>query len=148
MEQGEADNLPFSSNSFDLILACELLEHLPNSVFNCVSRGIVRVAKKYIIITVPYQEQLQWNYARCPRCRCVFNGAYHVRSFEENDIRLLFRGLGCVSLRGIVPILNPDRTNGLELFTRHHLALEYLFYSASIRCPLCLSPFENRLEGI
>lgn len=52
--QGTASQLPFPSNCFDLVLACELLEHLPISLYKDVLDEIVRVAKIYIIITVPY----------------------------------------------------------------------------------------------
>ena len=79
--QGSASNLPFSSDSFDLILACEVLEHIPNIIFKSVLEEINRISKRYVLITVPYKEKLELNYARCQACGCIFNGSYHVISF-------------------------------------------------------------------
>jgi hypothetical protein len=102
------------------------------------------MAKKYIIVTVPYQEKLEWNYARCPACGCIFDGAYHLRSFNENDLKFLFKGFRCNSLREIVHVLHPDRTMAIELFIRHQLASEYLYCSPSVKCPLCFTPVDRR----
>lgn len=142
--QGTANQLPFASNSFDLVLACEVLEHIPNPIYKTVLEEIIRVAKKYILITVPYREKLEWNHARCPSCGCIFNGAYHVKSFNENDMKFLFKNFKCISLDKIVKILHPDRTISFELFIRHHLAREYLYYGPSVKCPLCLSSVKDK----
>ena len=44
--QAEASNLPFPTDSFDLLLACELLEHIPVPLFNSVLDEIARVSQK------------------------------------------------------------------------------------------------------
>jgi len=142
--QGTANQLPFSSESFDLIITCEMLEHIPNTIYRSVLDEIMRVTKKYILITVPYREKLEWNYARCPDCGCIFNGAYHVKSFNENDLKFLFKNFKCIRLNKIVKILHPDRTFTLELFVRQHLADEYLYYGSSVKCPLCLTPVKEK----
>jgi ubiquinone/menaquinone biosynthesis C-methylase UbiE len=49
--QGSIYNLPFSSDSFELVITCEVLEHLDNP-----SRGIeeiIRVSSRYILVSVP-----------------------------------------------------------------------------------------------
>lgn len=142
--QATGNRLPFPANSFDLVLACELLEHLPISIYHDVLKEIARVTKRYIIITVPYQEKLEWNYARCPVCGCIFNGAYHVRSFGERDVKFLFKKIECINLKRIVKLPHPDRTISLELFIRHRLAREYLYSGPSITCPVCLSTVDKR----
>jgi 2-polyprenyl-3-methyl-5-hydroxy-6-metoxy-1,4-benzoquinol methylase len=142
--QAEASDLPFPTDSFDLLLACELLEHIPVPTFNRVLDEIARVSQKYIIITTPYQEKLAWSYAHCPACGCIFNGAYHIRSFTEENIQSLFKEFKCISIREIVKILHPDRTTRFELFIRHQLASEYLYFGPSITCPLCLSSVDKR----
>lgn len=142
--QGNGDRLPFFSNTFDLVFACEVLEHLPVCTYEEVLHEIERVAKKYIIVTVPFQERLEWNDARCPACGCIFNGAYHVRSFAEDNLKSLFKEFHCSGIKDIVNILHPDRTCSLELFIRHKLAGEYLYFSPSCRCPLCLHPVDKK----
>jgi hypothetical protein len=142
--QGTASNLPFSSNSFDLILACEVLEHIPYITFKAVLDEILRISKRYVLITVPYKEKLELNYACCPACGCIFNGSYHVRTFQEDDIKFLFENFKCIRLNEIVKVLYPDRTFSLELYIRHHLANEYLYSGHSVKCPLCFSPVKEK----
>lgn len=51
IKQGSIYELPFEDNSFDLVIACEVLEHLedPQSAIN----EICRVSNKYILVSVP-----------------------------------------------------------------------------------------------
>lgn len=46
--------LPFDDDSYDTILACEILEHLPWEEFDIALSEICRVSKKHIIISIPY----------------------------------------------------------------------------------------------
>lgn len=50
---GDLRKLPFKDNSFDLIMCCEVLEHLPFSEFKKVLSEIRRVSKKNAIISIP-----------------------------------------------------------------------------------------------
>lgn len=50
-QQGDAENLPFPDNSFDLVISSQVLEHLPN--FRKGLDEIYRVTKKRAIITLP-----------------------------------------------------------------------------------------------
>ena len=45
--------LPFKSNSFDIILCCEVLEHIPFSEFEPALLEIYRVTNEYLIISLP-----------------------------------------------------------------------------------------------
>jgi ubiquinone/menaquinone biosynthesis C-methylase UbiE len=49
----QGENLPFKDSSFDLVLACEVMEHLhaPSEVF----AEIKRVARRYVLISVPQE---------------------------------------------------------------------------------------------
>ncbi|MFX0134714.1 MAG: methyltransferase domain-containing protein [Candidatus Hodarchaeota archaeon] len=44
----------FINESFDLILCCQVLEHLPYSDFHNTLENLYRMTKKYLIITLPY----------------------------------------------------------------------------------------------
>ena len=42
------ENLPFEDNSFDLVLCCEVLEHLPDDIYQDALKEIQRVSNEYI----------------------------------------------------------------------------------------------------
>jgi ubiquinone/menaquinone biosynthesis C-methylase UbiE len=142
--QGTANDLPFSSNSFDCIVAGEVLEHLPEDLYDLALKEISRVSKKYVVITVPYREKLEVNHARCQVCGCIFNGAYHLRSFEKSDLENLMSAFRCTTIRAIVEVLDPDRTLAFELFFRQHIAREYLYFGPHVKCPLCRSKVDEK----
>ena len=51
---GDIRNLPFEDNEFDVVLACEVLEHIPFEDFPVALSELRRVSKKYVIISIPY----------------------------------------------------------------------------------------------
>ena len=50
-KQGDIYKLPYKSNSFDLVVCTEVLEHLENP--KKAYRELIRVSRKYILLTVP-----------------------------------------------------------------------------------------------
>lgn len=51
---GDIRNLPFEDDEFDIVLACEVLEHIPFGDFPVALSELRRVSKKYVIISIPY----------------------------------------------------------------------------------------------
>ncbi|EKE16388.1 MAG: methyltransferase type 11 [uncultured bacterium] len=47
-------NLPLKNNSFDTVVACEILEHLPFSEFESTIKELRRVTRRTLIISLPY----------------------------------------------------------------------------------------------
>ncbi|HOS82955.1 MAG TPA: class I SAM-dependent methyltransferase [Methanolinea sp.] len=84
----DAAHIPFKNDSFDVVTALEVLEHLPYNTYLKALSEIQRIAKKYIIISVPYNEKL-YN-IKCPYCNCEFNPNYHIRSFNEKNLKTIF----------------------------------------------------------
>ncbi|MBN1153672.1 class I SAM-dependent methyltransferase [candidate division KSB1 bacterium] len=78
---GRINSLPFKDQCFDLVICCEVLEHLPFDVYAEALKEIERIAAKYIIITVPNHEAIKHNLLTCPYCGCKFHQSRHVRSF-------------------------------------------------------------------
>ena len=74
--------LPFADHSFDLVSCLEVLEHLPYSTFFDALTEISRITKKYVLVSVPNEENLDLLLVTCPKCRCRFHPTYHVRSFS------------------------------------------------------------------
>lgn len=80
---GDAQNLPFGSDSFDTIVSFETMEHLPD--IQAYLRELCRVSKNgsRIYISVPYDQEIDENYQRQRK-------SYpHVHSFELEDIKSL-----------------------------------------------------------
>lgn len=46
--------LPFKENKFDLILACEILEHLPWNEVDVALEQLQKTTKKYVLLSLPY----------------------------------------------------------------------------------------------
>ena len=57
--QADVRNLPFKAGVADVILTLEVLEHLPDEMFRRTLDELRRVARKYILISVPYKENLR-----------------------------------------------------------------------------------------
>lgn len=88
--QADATYLPFSNEAFDVVVATEVIEHLPFPVFKQALGEMVRIARRNILITVPYREERELAQVECPACGCRFNPTYHMRRFELQDLQALF----------------------------------------------------------
>jgi Methyltransferase domain len=94
VRQGSAEALPFADREWDAVSALEVIEHLPYGVYEQALAEMERVAGRYIVISVPFRENRLL--VQCPYCACEFNPHYHMRRYEEADIRGLFRAFRCV----------------------------------------------------
>ncbi|KKQ35204.1 MAG: Methylase involved in ubiquinone/menaquinone biosynthesis [Microgenomates group bacterium GW2011_GWA2_37_6] len=56
--KGDIYKLPYKSNSFDLVVCTEVLEHLENP--KKAYRELIRVSNKYILISVPNEPFFTW----------------------------------------------------------------------------------------
>lgn len=56
--KGSVYKLPFSDKSFDTVLCSEVLEHLDDP--NRAVEELKRVARNYVLITVPHEPYFQW----------------------------------------------------------------------------------------
>lgn len=55
---GDITKMPYKDNAFDLILALEVLEHLPNP--RVAFLELKRVTRKYCLISVPWEPFFSW----------------------------------------------------------------------------------------
>lgn len=55
---GNLYKLPFSDNSFDVVLCSEVLEHLDDA--DLATRELIRVARRHVVITVPNEPYFTW----------------------------------------------------------------------------------------
>lgn len=59
-------DMPLDDGSFDVVLCCEVLEHIPYSEFEKALREICRVTRKHLIITLPDKDRFYSIAARLP----------------------------------------------------------------------------------
>lgn len=87
---GDAGALAFGNGEFDAVVSCEVLEHLPFGVYEAALREFARVAREWVIITVPYNEHRR--FVRCPYCSARVNPDYHFRAFPDGSMQDLVPG--------------------------------------------------------
>jgi len=83
--------LPFSDGEFDIVTCLEVVEHLPLATYAAALSELSRVAARWIMISVPFEQNLSDSLCECPSCATRFNPDYHLRSFNEDKLRHLFR---------------------------------------------------------
>jgi ubiquinone/menaquinone biosynthesis C-methylase UbiE len=50
---GSVADMPIESNSFDCVICCQVLEHLPFDKFDTALKELKRVSKKHIVLSLP-----------------------------------------------------------------------------------------------
>lgn len=132
--------LPFQDNTFDVVLSNEVIEHIPfDNYYQCLGE-LVRITRKYIIITVPYQENLENARVCCPKCGCYFHANYHMRNYKYHDIKNLFQAWGSILFirsKGIVPIKKWYLTDLKDTIFRKEIDHQDLFFRKKTLCPQC-----------
>jgi hypothetical protein len=87
---GDASKLDFATGEFDAVVSCEVLEHLPYGVYEAALRELARVAREWVIVTVPFDEHRR--FVRCPYCGASVNPDYHFRAFAPGSMEGLIPG--------------------------------------------------------
>lgn len=87
---GDITALPFSDSSFDLVMANDVIEHLSSADRNRGMRELARVAAKYLLITVPFLEDLNLGATKCGECGSYYHVNHHRKSFCLEELKNLF----------------------------------------------------------
>ncbi len=101
--QGTLETAPFEPGSFDLVTAFEVLEHLPVREYGIARGKMPELARRYVMITVPYREPQRTDFTRCPVCGTEFNVFCHLRRFDESSLKGLFPGMRLTRIELIGP---------------------------------------------
>lgn len=139
------NQLPFGNNVFDMVSSLEVIEHLPTDIYNLALEELHRTSKKYILICVPYNQDLSKSLVKCNVCFTRYNPDYHVRSFDNLSIINLFNNYKAKCLETFYIHRAPYYIGRsyLLLFVRSFLGKRIPWYAI---CPLC--GYKNDLEGI
>jgi SAM-dependent methyltransferase len=146
--QANASWLPFANNSFDASLSMEMLEHLPFPIYQSALNELVRVSRQYILVTVPYDENLNHNRVICPVCLCAFHPYHHVRRYHPSAFETMFgHHYRLVRLKPVVPIRRealPVLWNLISLYL-HRQGRDY---PHGVICPQCgFTPVKNTVSA-
>ena len=82
--------LPFQNYSFDLVLATDVIEHVPANVYPQVLSELKRIARRYLLVAVPYEEILDAALVDCPSCGATFHAHHHQRTYANDTFGELF----------------------------------------------------------
>ena len=85
--------LPFQPECADLVICADVLEHLPQETLIDAVNELKRIAKRYLIIGVPFKERIEGGFVRCGGCRHIFSQFGHLRSFKCETLDHLFPDL-------------------------------------------------------
>ena len=119
-KQGYCQNIPFDADYFDKVIMTEVLEHLPDEVYNATLDEVRRVLKAngQFTGTVPYREKLKDSATICPNCQAQFHRWGHHLTFDSESLGGSFTQHG-FHMEEIYPRCFPDfRRSGLKNFVR------------------------------
>lgn len=130
------DSLPFNDNEFDIVTCLEVIEHLSIDLLRKSLCELSRISSRYILISVPFNENLRNNLIDCPHCYTKFNPWYHVHSFDKNEMNGLLKNNGFktneIGFIGEKEKLAFSRL--IRLFPRSKNNIVFPTYAV---CPLC-----------
>ncbi len=132
-----ATNIPVADNSFDLAFSSEMLEHLSDDDLTLAINEMKRIAKKYILVSVPNEELLKQTMVKCKACNSIYHAYGHLHSFSITKLASYFPGMNIEKVLRFGPI-NKDY-NPLLLWIKNNFAGQYFHPVAPVLCPQCES---------
>lgn len=103
-QQADGTNLQFADNSFDFVVAADVLEHVPQEKRNVFCRELSRVARKAVILCFPYanpdieasEERLNAYYKSLYQSDFIWLKEHSVQGLPKvEEIETAFASLGC-----------------------------------------------------
>ena len=118
--------LDFEDDSFDTVVSLEVLEHLEDP--EKALKDLIRISRKRIIVTVPFNEKIQ--YVLCIHCAKYTPVSGHLHTFNKENIK------------DIIP--NNARIVRIELIANRALSY-FLEFSSIFRLPI---PISSTIDNI
>lgn len=120
----------------DLVLSSEVLEHLSEPNLTLSINEIMRLARKYVIITCPFSEKLRRRFTKCGSCGTEHHIYWHVNTFGPFDIQKRFPGYAIRHLALCGPLEQP--TFDILSYAKNKLASSWFGYEGCTpQCTKC-----------
>ena len=74
--------LPFGNNTFDLVMACQVLEHIPFERFDEAVNELKRVASRYVLVSLPHRHTGFTMLPRFPFIQTLFKRRFFELGFR------------------------------------------------------------------
>lgn len=133
--KGSIAEIPFTDGEFDLVMANEVLEHLDDQLLASGLCELARVARRFVLITVPNRDHLRSLRQQCPKCFTLSVPWGHIRSFRLNDMKTLLPDWEMISATEF----GPRVADGWSLITRFWRLARLIRnpLRQGMRCPVC-----------
>lgn len=133
--KGDVTALTFADCAFDLVLCAEVLEHIPTHSLEKACIELARVSKKYVLIGVPFKQDIRVGRTTCGTCGKINPPWGHVNSFDESALEALFSTMTVVK-RSFVGDTK-ERTNFISTALMDMARNPYGTYSQDEPCTHC-----------
>ena len=120
----------------DLVIASELIEHIPSRSFPLVVKELERLAARYLLVSVPNSEDLRQRRTKCGGCRKQFHIYLHFHRFDLRRLRELFPNWTLVETFAC----GSRETPTIRLISRlRNIIVRSFFYGIAVdtMCPKC-----------
>jgi hypothetical protein len=91
--RGDARRLQFADRNFDLVVCAEVLEHIAGPGLQLACTELERVTARFLLIGVPYRQDLRVGRTTCRFCGQRNPPWGHVNSFDEERLIEMFSGM-------------------------------------------------------
>ncbi len=133
--KGDVTNLDFEDNSFEFVFCAEVLEHIPGKMLTKACEELSRVAREYLLIGVPYDQDLRIGQTTCGVCGQINPPWGHVNSFDETKLKSLFPGFDPEQISFVGQ--TKEKTNGISVCLLDLVGNPYGTYVQEEVCIAC-----------
>ena len=132
---GDITQLALADDMFDSVICTEVLEHIDPAQIAAACSELTRVSRKYLLIGVPFKQDIRVGRTTCNVCRVRNPPWGHVNVFDERRLRSLFPAVSFkeVSFVGI----NTESTNALSALLMDLAGNPYGTYGQEEPCIGC-----------
>jgi SAM-dependent methyltransferase len=135
---GDATAIDFADNAFDTVMTTDMLEHLPDHIEMLAWQELFRVSEKFVIVAVPFREELMDGMSLCETCGNNYHVNWHMRSYDWPE--LLQRTPDGWRATHVIITGEPwSPSHPIETHFRRELLNEWSGWDDAI-CPYCKSP--------